>query len=165
MNRPLPQMKRGRMFLIMVGTASLLPGSGLFSCNGEPEMEPVMTLYDKPLSTIKKVIEGKWKVYSNAVSGVEFTVDYPESVFVEFKKDHYVFEKEGNRRTVYFTWKKLPIANWRDPLKGYETYIIWNQERNDGDYYFRSISNDTLSIGGYIIPGGSRVVRIKQTHK
>jgi hypothetical protein len=154
-------MKKGRMFLIMAGTALLLLGNGLFSCNGDPEMEPVMTLYDKPLSTIEKVIEGRWKVYKTAASGIVYDEDCPENTFFEFKKDHYVYDKEGNRRTVYFTWKKLPIENWRDPLKGYETYIMWNEERNDGDYYFHSISNDTLSIGGYIAPGSSRVVRIK----
>jgi hypothetical protein len=155
-------MKRERIFLIMAGTALLLLGNGLFSCNDEPEIEPVMTLYDKPLSTIEKVIEGKWKVYSNMVDGFEYTVDYPENTFVEFKKDHYItYDEKGNRRTVYFTWKKLPIENWRDPLKGHETYIMWNKERNDGDYYIHSINNDTLRMEGYILPVSSLAVRIK----
>jgi hypothetical protein len=42
-------MKKRRMFLMIAGTTVLLLGGGLFSCNDEPEIEPVMTLYDKPL--------------------------------------------------------------------------------------------------------------------
>jgi hypothetical protein len=154
-------MKKRRMFLTIAGTVVLLLGGGLFSCNDEPEIEPVMTLYDKPLSTIKKVIEGRWKVYKTVVDGYIYDVQYPENSFVEFKKDQYIaYDEEGNQRAVYFTWKKLPIANWRDPLKGYETYFMWNEERNDRDYYIHSISNDTLLLMGNSIPS-SCVVRVK----
>jgi hypothetical protein len=152
-------MKRERIFLIMAGTALLLLGNGLFSCNDEPEMEPVMTLYDKPLSTIEKVIEGKWEVYSITTSGVAYTVEYPENTFIEFKKGHYIYDEEGNRHTVYFIWKKLPIEDWQDPHNGYETYIMWDKERKNEDYYFLSISNDTLSMGGIV--KNYHVVRIK----
>jgi hypothetical protein len=108
------------------------------------------------------VIDGKWKVYSNTTDGYIYQTDYPENTFVEFKEDHYIaYDEKGNRRTVYFTWKKLPIENWRDPLQRYETYIMWNEERKDGDYYIHSICNDTLSLKGYIIPVSSRVVSIK----
>jgi hypothetical protein len=136
-------MTTGRMFLMIAGTAVLPFFGGLFSCSSEPEIEiePVMTLYDKPLSTIKKVIEGRWQWY---VSYGGFAgISYPDNTFVEFREDRYTIEYEdGSQRTVHFTWKKLLIAD-----REYRTYVMWNREENRGGWYFDSIANDTLHIG------------------
>jgi hypothetical protein len=152
-------MITGKIFFILVGTTVLLLFSELFSCNGnpeiEPEIEPVMTLYDKPLSTIQKVIEGRWQEYASygGIAGIY----YPKNQFVEFSEEQYRIEYEnGHRDTLYITWKKLAITSSNDPLKGYTTYIMWDKERNDEIWYFRSITNDTLSINIPNVPPSAR---------
>jgi hypothetical protein len=114
----------------------------------EPDtvIRPVMTLYDKPLSTIQKVIEGKWKVYSCSSSGVDYVITYPEDWYMEFRNDRYIRDEYGKRDTVYIIWKKLTIENWQDTLRGHTTYMFCNKQY--GEYngnYFRSIDNDMLN--------------------
>ena len=125
----------------------------------DPPIKSEMTLYDKPLSTIQKVIEGKWKWYV-AYGGVE-GISYPDSTFIEFKENHYILELgDGTQRTIYFTWEKLPIKANGHPLKGYKTYVM-KIEENVGRY-FESIRNDTLLNGSYANPIVSNIfIRVK----
>ena len=154
-------MDTRKMFLLL--TAILLFVGGMLSCDKnepEPVIEPVMTLYDKPLSTIKKVIEGRWKWYVSY--GGVVGISYPNNTFIEFKENHYTIElDDGTQQAIYFTWEKLPIKANGHPLKGYKTYIMKFDGENSGRY-FESITNDTLSSGSYDNPIMSNIfIRVK----
>jgi hypothetical protein len=129
----------------------------------EPVIKPAMTLYDKPLSTIQKVIEGEWKVYCVISSGIVHIVTYPENMYIEFRNDSYVNDDNGNRDTVYFTWEKHQIEDWRNPLKGKKTYMMCDK-RNDyinNKWFCHSINNDTLYVEHGMSPTGRTLVRVK----
>jgi hypothetical protein len=119
-----------------------------------------MTLYDKSLSTIQKVIEGKWKVYSRSSSGVDYEITYPEDWYMEFRNDRYIRDEYGKRDTVYFSWEKQVITGWMYPMYPmnlmaeykYTTYMICksvdDSDNNPCQYkcFFGSINNDTLDF-------------------
>jgi hypothetical protein len=129
----------------------------------EPVIEPVMTLYDKPFSTIQKVIEGKWRVYFTFGSGFEYHTTYPENTYIEFGNDSYINDDKGNRDTVYFAWEKHQIKDIRNPLQGHEAYMMCDK-RNDyinNKWFCRSINNDTLYVEHFYTPTGKTLVRVK----
>ena len=119
-------------------------------------------LYAQPLPVIQKCIEGKWKWYIS-IGGV-VGVSYSENTFVDIYTDHYMVEyDDGNQRTFYFTGKR-----YYSNLLGFKTYVMWNNELDQGIWYFETIKNDTLSVGNVPPLGatfwqfGSGFARVKQ---
>jgi hypothetical protein len=147
--------------------AILLISAGSVAC-GETEDEMsdidfsnIENLYAQPLSVIQKAVQGKWKVYQISSDGIMYNAQYPGNMFMEFKNDHYIVDNDDESQSVsYFTWKKLPIENWIDPLYGYKTYVMW-----EGDvicnWYFERIKNDTLVMGAQRAPVWLNVIRVK----
>ena len=137
--------------------------AGAFACTKDnPVTEPVtMTLYDKPLSTIQKAIEGKWKVYSRISNGFLHNVIYPENWYMKFGNDIYVSDNNGDRDTVSYTWEKHSIEDWMSPLNGYTTYMMCYKQNDHDKLFLHSINNDTLDFGHYSISIAYRVVRVK----
>jgi hypothetical protein len=121
----------------------------------EPEIEPVMTLHDKPLPVIKKVIEGRWQWKESYVGGI-VGVERHDSTFVEFGDDRYtVDDKYGRRDTAGITWEEHNITDYNFK---YRTHIMWNGYSSPGEggsvysnrgWYFAEIKNDTLYSGVY----------------
>ena len=101
----------------------------------------IENLYEQPLPVIQKCVQGKWKWV--AQFGGVIGISYPENTFIDIKDDHYVSDNGvDSQHTIYFTWKKYPIYH-----KGYETWVMWDNERDRGIWYFSSIKNDTLGVG------------------
>jgi hypothetical protein len=127
------------------------------SLGGCDTIEPVMTLHDKHLSTIKKTITGKWKVYYKYASAYVYQESYPENEYIEYKDNAYIrtFD-DGNTVIHHFEWRKLP-------LEGGTTYVMWFPD-SEGGNYFPSITNDTLKVERYgnYPRSGSLLVRVKK---
>ncbi|MDR0508091.1 MAG: hypothetical protein LBH32_14945 [Dysgonamonadaceae bacterium] len=125
----------------------------------------IENLYAQPLPVIQKAVQGKWKVYQIALDGFWYNVSYPENLYIEFKDNYYVYwEYGGKPDTVYFAWKKTAIENWRNPLKGHITYVMWKGKPEDDyadNWYFYNILNDTLNFEGYMDPVYYRVAKVK----
>jgi len=112
-------------------------------CKDKDESQPLtMTLYDKPLSTIQSVVEGKWKWYSDNMSPP--LVYNPTPVFFYITKDSIV-KMAGNKivYTFYYRWEQL------ETLSGYTTYVMWDKEQNQSIWYFESIKKDTLFLHSF----------------
>ncbi len=95
-----------------------------------------VTLQDKPLSEIKKLINGRWELVTgqNSRELNEF-----EKTFIEFKGDDYVWIEDGVAEKGKLNWRKAPAGN------GNEVYIM------DAFYaefpsYPISVKGDTLFI-------------------
>ena len=117
------------------------------------------SLYAQPLPVIQKCVQGKWKWYVS-YGGFAGT-NYSDHTFIDIKKDHYViYYEDGSLRTWYFTWEKYNVTGIG------QTYVMWDEKRNEAGWYFVSIKNDTLMAGSSIptgpdIPHSFGFVRIK----
>ena len=159
---------------IKISAILLLIAGSLSSCtkSGENDIDMsqidfsnIENLYEQPLPVIQKCVQGKWKVYSIYVSGVVYSVTYPEHSFIEFKDDSFImYNDDGSQNITYFTWEKLLIEDQRSLLNGHETYMMCdNNQKNtiNSKWYFKSICNDTLSFGTHKAPIGYSVVKVK----
>jgi hypothetical protein len=147
--------------------AMLLLAGMMIACGKEDDIDMsnidfsnIENLYAQPLSVIQKAVQGKWKVYSAFSDGIIYNVTYPENMFIEFENDHYNISSATEYQSFYFIWKKLAIENWRDPIYGYTTYVMWGGDIIN-NWYFERIKNDTLSMCAHSAPIGYSVVRIK----
>jgi hypothetical protein len=114
-------------------------------------------LYSQPLPVLQKCIEGKWKWYASY--GGVVGISYPQNTFVEFKDNHYIVTDENYQRTVFFSWKKLEILDYRFP--NIVAYTIWDNELDNGIWYFDNIRNDTLGVGSYSAPFAHCFIKVK----
>ena len=113
----------------------------------EIDFSNIENLYAQPLPVLQKCVQGKWEWYESCggVAGCQ----YVDNTFVEINDDHCIIEyADGTQRTIYFTWKKLYVDS-----RDYKTYVLWENERNKGFWYFQSIKNDSLSVGSFFAPG------------
>ena len=100
-------------------------------------------LYEQPLPMIQKCVQGKWKWY--VTFGGVAGISYSDNTYVDINKDHLIIEYEdGSQLKTYFSWKKYSFV---DKGKGYKTWVMWDNERDQGIWYFEEIKNDTLSVG------------------
>jgi hypothetical protein len=143
-------------------TAIMLILAGSFGCDKEEDIDfsNIENLYAQPLPVIQKAVQGKWRVYQSISDGFHLDIQYPENTFMEFKNDHYIIYNAESQNVFYFTWKKLPIENWRNPLDGHETYIMDGGDRIN-NWYFERIKNDTLFLGARRAPIWLNVIRVK----
>ncbi|MDR3269315.1 MAG: hypothetical protein LBT83_09645 [Tannerella sp.] len=155
----------------LVGMAFLCICLGTAGCkNDEPEveLEPVMTLYDKPLSTIQNSILGKWKWYVSY--GGIVGISYPENTFVEFTDNHCIVTNDNGQTVAFgapspnklfpYSWKELKVLDYRFPNKGLR-HIMWDNEQDMGIWYFEEIHNETLFVGSYSMPFDYAFIRVK----
>jgi hypothetical protein len=128
-----------------------------WSLGGCDTVEPVMTLHDKHLSTIKKAVAGKWKVYYSYLSGYVYDESYPENDYIEYKDNACIRTHNGNTVIYLFEWRKLPFE------EGGTAYVMWDANSESGNY-FHSITNDTLKVERYgnRPRSGSLLVRVKK---
>ena len=114
-------------------------------CKDKDESQPLtMTLYDKPLSTIQSVVEGKWKwIEISGLCGI-VGVNSLSNTIVNITKDRVVTTGDNDALnqacTFSYHWEKDSVQ-W-----GYTTYVMWNNEKNKGEWYFDNIQNDLLYI-------------------
>jgi hypothetical protein len=142
--------------------AILLVLAGMIACGKENTDEIVCNienLYAQPLPVIQRAIQGKWEVYSIFNDGYIYNIIYPENMFIEFENDHYSVNSPVESQSFYFTWEKLRIENWRTPLYGHTTYVMWGDSINN--WYFERIKNDTLFMCSHSAPVGYTVVKVK----
>ena len=106
----------------------------------------IENLYEQPLPVIQKCVQGKWKWYVQF--GGVIGISYSENTYVNINDDHFIIEYEdGSQQKTYFTWKQYSIDN-----KGCETWMMWDNERDHGIWYFDAIKNDTLGVGHVPLP-------------
>ena len=115
-------------------------------CKDKDESQPLtMTLYDKPLSTIQSVVEGKWKWIYYGGQPETFMATGPSASTVNIKRGNIVI-KDRNGITLLdasYSWK------YEGTSSGYTTYVMWDEYHNTGLWYFESIKNDTLFLYAY----------------
>ena len=116
---------------------------GSFTSCGKDEIDysNIENLYEQPLSVIQKCVQGKWKWYAQFGGVVGIT--YPKNTYVDINDDNLIVEyDDGSQQKTYFTWKRYSIDD-----KRYKTWVMWDNERDQGIWYFGEIKNDTLSVG------------------
>jgi len=130
-----------------------------FSCkNSDMDMSKIDfsnidNLYDQPLPIIQKCLEGKWQWTGNSV-GILASINTNTSVDVT-KKSVIIVYDDGSEYTFSYSWKK------KDIYTGITTYVLWNNEQNEGWVYFDNIKNDTLCVMSYTAVGYLVWVKIK----
>jgi len=154
-------MKRILMILAIV----LILMGGTSSCKKDdvdlPDIDfsNIENLYAQPLPVIQKCVEGKWKWYVSY--GGLAGANYSDNTFINIKEDNYVIDYEdGSQRTWYFKWEKYNVTGIG------QTYVMWDEKRNEAGWYFVSIKNDTLMATSSIptgpdIPCSFGFVRVK----
>ena len=139
-----------KMSILKYITVVLFFAGFFYSCGQNDDIDlskidfsNIENLYTQPLPVIQRCVEGKWKVY--AQYGGDAGISYPKDTYVDIYNDHYMVDyDDDNQRIVYFTWKKHSFVD-----KGieYKTWVMWDNELDEGIYYFVSVRNDTLSVG------------------
>ena len=100
----------------------------------------IENLYEQPLPVIQKCVEGKWKWIRTNQSGV-IGIIYPSNAFVDITENSVVITVENDIiNTFSYSWKKMKTSS------GIITYIMWNNEQNRIEWYFKSIKNDSLYV-------------------
>jgi len=124
-----------------------------FSCRNSDDIDNntgmysnIDSLYAQPLPVIQKCVQGKWKWISNSTCGVVGPT-YRSNTVIEITKDKVVTTGDEGRLNQAFSfsyhWEKLSTP------EGYTTYVMWNNEQNNGEWYFDRIQNDLLIVYSY----------------
>ncbi len=97
----------------------------------ETKTEVNTTLYDKSLSEIKQLINGKWELVKskNVSEENEF-----ENTFILFDNDRYVWTEDGESEEGKMNWRKTDTGN------GYESYLM--------DVFYEEYPSYPLAIKG-----------------
>jgi len=93
------------------------------------------------LPVIKKVVQGKWKVYVQY--GGVVGISYPKDTYVEINSDHCITTNPFEQYSFNVTWEKLYVD-----YMGCKTWVMQDRESNEGGLCFSSIKNDSLGVGG-----------------
>jgi len=140
-----------RIFFTVVVLALLSQVVCLFSC--QKDSVNINNLQKKPLSTIQKAVEGKWKV-EGTFGGFTGWLPASGNEFVEIN---------GNMMNGReFQWRKWKIESSRS----FSTYAIQFIGFDEPSIYFSRLRNDSLYVGYVHILGfdaftGQLWVRIK----
>jgi hypothetical protein len=120
----------------------------LSACKKEKEaidLSNIEDLYSQPLSVIQKCIQGEWNWYASY--GGFVGINYPQDTYVKFTADSYTVSSPEDTYTIPFTWKKVPTYTYEHD--GEETYVMWNEEQDEGMWFFGLLKNDSLSVIPY----------------
>ena len=128
------------MLLVFVGGFASCEEKAADIDTSKIDFSNIENLYAQPLSVIQKCVQGKWKWY------VEFGgvvgISYSDSTFVDIDEDRCTIDySDGTQQTIFFTWKRSYVD------MGYETWVMWEKERDKAFWCFHSIKNDTLGVG------------------
>ena len=141
--------------LLQFTTLVLVLAGSFSSCENDINMSKIdfsniENLDKQPLPVIQKCVEGKWKWYVQY--GGVVGISSSESTFVDIQKNRVIIDyDDGSQHTFNFTWKMYTFVNMRTK---YTRWVIWDNESNQGIWYFNTIKNDTLSVGS-VPPRGS----------
>ena len=131
----------------------LILGESFFSCKkneidmSQIDFSNIENLYEQPLPVVQKCVQGKWRWHAQFGGVVGIT--YLKDTYVDINDDHLIVEyDDGSQQKTYFTWKRYSIDD-----KEYKTWVMWNNERDEGIWYFGEIKNDTLGVGHVPLPG------------
>ena len=117
--------------------------------NGDIDRPNIEDLYAQPLPVIQKCVQGKWKwIEISGICGF-IGVNYPGNTIVNITKDRVVTTGDNDTLnqacTFSYRWEKDSVQ-W-----GYTTYVMWNNEKNKGEWYFDKIQNDSLYIHDFTL--------------
>jgi len=105
--------------------------------NSDPVNPITMTLYDKPLDTIKKYIEGKWRIVVVKGGGAGIYMCY-NNFYAEFTSDNKLITN------VYMTETDTFLIDWVEQYyEGITTFRI-ELDKSSFKYIIREIKNDSL---------------------
>jgi len=130
----------------IVAIVLILMGS-TFSCKNDDFN--IENLYAQPLPVIQKCVQGKWKwIETYGLCGV-FATKPPSNTIVNITKDSVVTTGDNDALnqacTFSYRWEKDSVQ-W-----GYTTFVMWNNEKNKGEWYFDKIQNDSLYIHDFTL--------------
>ena len=120
------------MKFIITGIVLLCIITGCKFQESQPEIKDAhTTLFDKPLSEIKQLINGKWELVSN--QNARETGEF-ENTFITFKDDDYIWTENGNSEAGKLNWRKTPTGI------GYDAYLM--------DVFYENFPSFPLAISG-----------------
>jgi len=130
--------------------------NGTTSSNEDIDMSKINlsnidSLYAQPLSVIQKCVQGKWKWIEISECG-NAGLWHPTNTIVNITEDNVIITGDDglNQFSFPFSWKE------KSTTSNYTTYVMWNNEKDTGEWYFDRIQNDTLCVyTDYILPCGS----------
>ena len=109
----------------------------------------IENLYAQPLPVIQKCVQGKWKWIEISTWGF-IGVWYPSNTVVDITKDSVITTGDDVlNQTFQYSWKEKSTSS-----SNYTTYVLWNNEKNTGEWYFDKIKNDTLVVYTYNLNNG-----------
>lgn len=112
----------------------------IIGCNSQESKQEIKnthtTLFDKSLSEIKQLINGKWELVSNQN---EREIGEFENTFITFKDDDYIWTENGESEPGKLNWRKAPTGI------GYDAYLM-DVFYADYPSFPLAISGDTLYI-------------------
>ena len=118
------------------------------------DFKNIENLWEQPLSTIKKCVEGKWKWIHTTRWGANGAIRLTD-VFVEITEDQVIIISENynslqiTSRSFTYKWeKKRKTYEYVFPLD-YITYVMCNIEQDNGlynEWHFEQIQNDRLIV-------------------
>jgi len=122
-----------------------------FSCRNSDDIDNntgmysnIDSLYAQPLPVIQECVQGKWKwIEIYGLCGI-VGVNSLSNTIVIITKDRVVTLGDDDALnqacTFSYRWEKDSVQ-W-----GYTTYVMWNNEKNKGEWYFDKIQNDSLYV-------------------
>lgn len=127
-------MKRNLILIVLISVSYL----SFIGCKSEKKSssanagpQSYTTLYDKPLSEIKELINGQWALV-HGVNDRESS-DY-ENTFITFDGDNYVWTEDGEKEPGRLNWRKAPSGD------GYDAYLM--------DVFYEEYPSYPLAISG-----------------
>ncbi len=133
-NQNVDQMKTINLYLLLICFCILPLISG---CSKNDEKQD-MTLYDKPLNTIKQHINGSWKLVSrNGGIGGNSYAEY-ENTYIKFENNFYTWISNNSSTKANLNWKQGNVL-------GLSTYVADIKELGINTFMY-SVVNDTLLI-------------------
>ena len=125
--------------------ALILILAGNLSCQKDDNtnVSNIENLYAQPLPVIQECVQKKWKWIEISTWGI-IGVRYPSNTVIDITKDSVIITgDDGLNQTFQYSWTEKSTSS------NYNTYILWNNEKNIGEWYFDKIKNDTLYVYTY----------------